>query len=205
AALTAACRSAEPGAITLGSAKSNIGHTETAAGVAGLIKSVLMLEHATIAQSLHSDVPSTRIDWKSTPFRIARETRPWTERLVAGVSSFGIGGTNAHAIVGKAPASTGRLTAARLVISARDKAALGALTGSYRVVLDARPQEFAELAGAAARRARHGFWVEARSVAELAAAVVTEGSAPAVATTGDGPPIALPSYPFQRKRYWVDA
>jgi acyl transferase domain-containing protein/NADPH:quinone reductase-like Zn-dependent oxidoreductase/SAM-dependent methyltransferase len=205
AALTAACRGAAPGAIALGSAKSNIGHTETAAGVAGLIKSVLMLEHATIARSLHSDVPSSRVDWKSAPFRIARETRPWMERLVAGVSSFGIGGTNAHAIVGKAPASTGRLTAARLVISARDKAALGALTESYRAVLDARPQTFAELAGAAARRARHGFWIEARSAAELATATVKESAAPEVATTGDGTPVTLPSYPFQRKRYWVDA
>ena len=205
AALTAACRGAASGAITLGSAKSNIGHIETAAGVAGLIKSVLMLEHATIARSLHSDVPSTRVDWKSTPFQIARETRPWTERLVAGVSSFGIGGTNAHAIVGKAPASTGRLTATRLVISARDKAALGALTESYRAELSAQPQAFAEFAGAAAHRPRHGFWIEARSAAELPGAVVKEGAAPDVDTTGDGAPVALPPYPFQRKRYWVDA
>ncbi|HEY2874740.1 MAG TPA: beta-ketoacyl synthase N-terminal-like domain-containing protein, partial [Reyranella sp.] len=205
AALTAACRGAASGAITLGSAKSNIGHIETAAGVAGLIKSVLMLEHATIAQSLHSDVPSTRVDWKSTPFQVARETRPWTERLIAGVSSFGIGGTNAHAIVGKAPASTGRLTATRLVISARDKAALGALTESYRAELSAQPQAFAEFAGAAAHRPRHGFWIEARSAAELPGAVVKEGAAPDVDTTGDGAPVALPSYPFQRKRYWVDA
>ncbi len=205
AALTAACRGAAPGAITLGSAKSNIGHTETAAGVAGLIKSVLMLEHATIARSLHSDVPSTRVDWKSTPFQVARETRPWTERLVAGVSSFGIGGTNAHAIVGKAAAAIGRLTATRLVISARDKAALGELTASYRAALDAEPQAFAEMAGAAARRPRHGLWVEARSAAELAGAVVKEGSAPVVETAGNGAPLVLPSYPFQRKRYWVDA
>lgn len=204
AALTAACRGAAPGTIALGSAKSNIGHTETAAGVAGLIKSVLMLEHATIARSLHSHVPSTRVDWTSTPFQVARETRPWTERLVAGVSSFGIGGTNAHAIVGKASPSIGRLTAVRLVISARDQAALGTLAESYRAALDAAPQAFAEIAGAAARRPRHGFWVEARSTAELAVAVVKEGTAPEVATTGDGPPVALPTYPFQRKRYWVD-
>jgi acyl transferase domain-containing protein/NADPH:quinone reductase-like Zn-dependent oxidoreductase/SAM-dependent methyltransferase len=205
AALTAACRAAAPGTIALGSAKSNIGHIETAAGVAGLIKSVLMLEHATIARSLHSDIPSTRVDWKSTPFQVVRETRPWTERLIAGVSSFGIGGTNAHVIVGKAPPSTGHLTAARLVISARDKAALGELTESYRAVLDAQPHAFAELAGAAARRPRHGFWVEARSAADLAAAAAKEGTAPEVATTGDGAPVALPCYPFQRKRYWVDA
>jgi NADPH:quinone reductase-like Zn-dependent oxidoreductase/3-oxoacyl-(acyl-carrier-protein) synthase/SAM-dependent methyltransferase len=205
AALTAACRGAAPGSIALGSAKSNIGHTETAAGVAGLIKSVLMLEHATIARSLHSDAPSTRVDWKSTPFQLARETGPWRERLVAGVSSFGIGGTNAHAIVGKAPASSGQLTAARLVISARDKAALGTLTQNYRAALDAQPRAFAEVAGAAARRPRHGFWVEARSAAELAVPVVNEGTAPDVVTIGDGAPVALAPYPFQRKRYWIDA
>ena len=139
-------RLALAGAIALGSAKSNIGHTETAAGVAGLIKAVLMLQHGTIVPTLHAATPSARIAWSGTPFRLATETRPWTERLVAGVSSFGIGGTNAHIVLGRAPEASGRLTASRLLVSARDHAALGALTAAYGTMLADHP--FAAVAGA---------------------------------------------------------
>ncbi|MGH7030916.1 MAG: polyketide synthase, partial [Stellaceae bacterium] len=93
AALSSALRGAAPGAVALGSAKSTIGHAETAAGIAGLIKTVLMLEHATIAPTLHAAHPSRRIPWGDTPLRLATAVLPWSERRVAGVSSFGIGGT----------------------------------------------------------------------------------------------------------------
>ena len=205
AALTAACRGAAPGAIALGSAKSNIGHIETAAGIAGLIKSVLMLEHKTIARSLHGDVPSTRIEWANTPFRLAGQTRPWTERLVAGVSSFGIGGTNAHIVLTRAPETTAGLTAPRLVVSARDTAALADLTRAYRERLEIEPAAFAELAGAAARLPRHRWWIEVSSADALARAVPSEGTPPEIEPHGNGPPIALPHYPFQRKRYWIES
>ena len=99
AALAAAFRGVPAGACLLGSAKSNLGHTETAAGVTGLIKAVLMLEHATIVPGLHAAHPATRIPWAETPFVLAAAARPWTGRLVAGVSSFGIGGTNAHVVL----------------------------------------------------------------------------------------------------------
>lgn len=204
AALATACRGAARGAIALGSAKSNIGHTETAAGVAGLIKSVLMLEHATIARSLHADAPSKRIEWDKTPLRLARETRSWTERLVAGVSSFGIGGTNAHVVLGRAPAAKARPTASRLVISARDKAALAQLTEAYRQRLGAEPAAFGQLAGAATRRPRHALWIEAASVAALTSAVPSDGPRPTVEASGDGAPAELPLYPFQRQRHWVE-
>ncbi|MDR3538267.1 MAG: beta-ketoacyl synthase N-terminal-like domain-containing protein [Acetobacteraceae bacterium] len=205
AALAAAHRGAPAGSVALGSAKSNIGHTETAAGVAGLIKAVLMLQHGTLVPTLHAATPSCRIAWQDTPFHLARETQPWTERLVAGVSSFGIGGTNAHVVLGRAPERAGRLTASKLVISARDEAALGALTRAYRDVLTERPAAFAALAGAATRRPRLPWWVAADTQAALTDAEPRQGTAPEVAATGDGAPTDLPLYPFQRSRHWVSS
>src|SRR5262249_32931141 len=120
AALSGAFRGAAPTSVALGSAKSNIGHTETAAGIAGLIKTVLMLEHETTARPLSGARRSRRISWTTTPFYLAAEPRPWTDRLMAGVSSFGIGGTNAHVVLGHAPAQRvpARQAAPGLLISA---------------------------------------------------------------------------------------
>lgn len=205
AALAAACHGAAPGSIVLGSVKSNIGHTETAAGVAGLIKTVLMLERRTIARSLHADTPSTRIDWQGTPFRLAAETCPWTERLVAGVSSFGIGGTNAHVVLAPAPAARPAPTASRLVISARDKQALADLAQAYRTRLAAAPDSFGALAASAFRRPRHSWWIAADSAVGLNDAVASDGIFPVVQADGHGAPLDLPLYPFQRRRHWMDS
>ncbi len=91
----------------IGSVKTNIGHADAAAGVAGLIKAVLAVREGVIPKSLHFDRPNTAIDFENSPFFVATETRPWepntTDRRRAGVSSFGIGGTNAHVIVEQAP------------------------------------------------------------------------------------------------------
>ena len=206
AALAAAYRGTAVGSVSLGSAKSNIGHTETAAGVAGLIKTALMLQHATIVPSLHSATPSSRIAWAETPFQLARDVKPWAERRVGGVSSFGIGGTNAHVVLGRAPPSAGvRLTAPRLLVSARDDVALRELVARHCAVLAEQPAAFAEIAGAATRRPIQPWWVVADSVEALAQAVPRQAAAPEVAVLGDGPPVDLPLYPFQRQRHWMAA
>ncbi|GAA6619605.1 type I polyketide synthase [Scytonema sp. NUACC26] len=91
----------------LGSAKTNIGHLEAAAGIAGLIKVVLSLQHGEIAPNLHLTQLNPYISLKGTTFFIPTERQPWfagTENRLAGVSAFGFGGTNCHVILEEAPA-----------------------------------------------------------------------------------------------------
>lgn len=90
----------------LGSVKSNIGHLETAAGIAGLIKTILCLKHRAIPATLHYTSPNPELHLDRGPFAIRGEDGPWRWNgvLRAGVSSFGVGGTNAHIVLEEAPA-----------------------------------------------------------------------------------------------------
>jgi phthiocerol/phenolphthiocerol synthesis type-I polyketide synthase E len=118
------------GFCALGSIKTNVGHLDAAAGVAGLVKAVLVLERGQIPPSLHFRRPNPRIDFESTPFFVARELRDWPDDNLprrAGVSSFGIGGTNAHAVLEQAPElppSSSARPCQVLVLSARTREAL---------------------------------------------------------------------------------
>ncbi|MEU6963704.1 type I polyketide synthase, partial [Streptomyces chrestomyceticus] len=142
-------------ALWLGSVKSNIGHTQAAAGVAGVIKMVLALQHGQLPRTLHADVASSHVDWSAGEVRLLTESVPWPvgERpRRAGISAFGISGTNAHVILEEAPAiearsgSAGQEPVAALegsgawVVSGRTAEALSAQAGRLREWVSARPE-----------------------------------------------------------------
>ena len=95
--------------VALGSVKTNLGHLEAAAGIAGLLKVVLMLEHGKIPPHLHLKQPSPHIAWEKYPFMIPTQLTDWEPvdgKRIAGVSSFGFSGSNAHVILEGAPEAT---------------------------------------------------------------------------------------------------
>jgi amino acid adenylation domain-containing protein len=122
------------GFCALGAIKTNIGHLDAAAGVAGLIKAVLAVEHGVLPPSLHFETPNPRIDFARSPFYVNTECRPWRPEgwpRRAGVSAFSIGGVNAHVILEEPPAPAPSAPAPPwllLVLSARTETALEAAT-----------------------------------------------------------------------------
>jgi acyl transferase domain-containing protein len=129
--------------LVIGSVKTNVGHLEAAAGIAGLIKAVLVLEHEQIPAHLHFEKINPHIDWGGVPVEIPLRARPWPRsegRRLAGVSSFGFSGTNAHVILEEAPKLTPHEPQCEplqhlLAVSARTESALGKLGESYAEAL----------------------------------------------------------------------
>jgi acyl transferase domain-containing protein len=147
AALTEAFRAStqKKGFCALGSVKTNIGHVDTAAGVAGLIKTVLALKHRMIPPSLHFEKPNPRIDFPSSPFYVPTTLMEWESDMTprrAGVSSFGIGGTNAHVVLEEAP-SIESLNLPRpshlLLMSAKTETALESMSANLERHLRTHP------------------------------------------------------------------
>ncbi|MEV0598850.1 SDR family NAD(P)-dependent oxidoreductase [Streptomyces sp. NPDC050315] len=178
----------------LGSVKSNIGHAQAAAGVAGVIKMVEAMRHGTLPKSLHADERSSKVEWDAGAVQLLSEARAWPDTgrpRRAGVSSFGISGTNAHVVLEQAPADEPAAPAATdpavplpWVLSARTPGALraqaGRLTELLRQEPHARPVDLAySLATTRAPLERRAAFV-ARDTAQALRALETlaEGELP---------------------------
>jgi amino acid adenylation domain-containing protein len=138
----------------IGSIKSNIGHLTAAAGAAGVIKTALALKEEQIPSNVGFETPNPSIDFANSPFRVANEHVTWPRvpgaPRIAGVSSFGVGGTNAHVILAEppVPAVSGRSRSKQLfLLSAKSKTSLDAMTDNLRTWLETHPE--ASLADAA--------------------------------------------------------
>jgi acyl transferase domain-containing protein len=166
--LTALCRVLGAGRdvdqpCLVGSVKSNIGHTEAAAGLAGLLKTALALKHRTVPATLHVRRPISVVDADDAPVELARTTRPWPDRGspgVAGVTALGMFGIGAHVVLTEAPRPThaprpaGSSGQAMVVpLSAKDPAALAALAANYADTLTNAPNPVDVCFSAGAKRA----------------------------------------------------
>ncbi len=154
---------------SLGSVKTNIGHLEAAAGVAGLIKTALALRHRTIPPSLHFSRPNPHVAYDDLPLRVQRDLDAWPDTgrpALAGVSSFGFGGTNAHLVLEEAPtrvdarpvANDSELQEVVIPLSARSPAALWDLADAMHAALldGSRELDLRDVAyTAGARRGHH--------------------------------------------------
>jgi len=135
------------GFCAIGSVKTNIGHTDAASGVAGLIKTVLALKHRLLPPSLHFEQPNPQIDFANSPFYVNTTLSEWQPidgmPRRAGVSSFGIGGTNAHVILEEAPTiepSGESRPWQLLLLSAKTESALDQSTGNLAAYIEQHPE-----------------------------------------------------------------
>ena len=225
--------------LAIGSVKTNIGHLESAAGIAGLIKLVLALQHQQIPKQLHYQTPNPHIDWDNLPIKVVDTVKPWPrgeKRRLAGVSAFGFSGTNAHIIIEESPILNVEETLSEpcylLALSAKSETALNALKQRYLDYLTAHPNvDIASVCYTAAVGRQH-FNVryallaanveqvrQGLSGAELSASWATsplqdmsqryiQGEKIDWSVVYQGrklPKLALPTYPFQRQRYWLAA
>ncbi|SFS44420.1 hybrid non-ribosomal peptide synthetase/type I polyketide synthase [Marininema halotolerans] len=146
-ALTLAFGEQEPGRVLIGSVKTNIGHLDAAAGVAGLIKTVLTLYHRQVPPSLHYQHPNRRIDFGNNPFRVNTTLSSLGDGVIrAGVSSFGMGGTNAHVVLESAPAPEYSVSSQKrawqlLTLSAKSEAVLEVMTENVASDLEKEPDK----------------------------------------------------------------
>ncbi len=187
--LTLAFRETTPktGFCAIGSVKSNIGHLDHAAGVVSLIKAILALENRQIPPSLHFEKPNPKIDFDATPFYVARRLQDWpSDRSPrrAGVSSLGIGGTNAHVVLEEAPRTPEKPPTTDpelLLISARSAAALEEATSRLGVHLKENPSlplvDVAHTLHAGRRRFGFRRALVATTGVEAASALESRGSA----------------------------
>jgi acyl transferase domain-containing protein/acyl carrier protein len=162
--------------VGLGSVKTNVGHLESASGLAGLVKVILALRHELIPKHLHIDTLTPHVDWQALPLRVLTQAQPWprgTRVRRAGVSSFGGSGANAHVIVEEATVESAAADEAAplLLLSARSENALAQLRSGWdaRLAEVTTAEELAALCARAGSGRRHSEYRLAASGADAAA------------------------------------
>lgn len=185
----------------IGSVKTNIGHLEAAAGMAGLIKLVLSLQHNELPPHLHFDEPSPHISWDTIPVQVVTKRQTWAgENRLAGLSSFGFSGTNAHIIVGPAPQpETAPVGEERpfhlLTLSARSDSALRELAARYEALLETRPDvslaDVAYTSGSGRSHFEQRLVVVAQNPADVRAKLAAALTKPIAVASATPPKIAF--------------
>jgi non-ribosomal peptide synthase protein (TIGR01720 family) len=217
AALTQAFRAGGAegtGFCAIGSAKTNVGHLDAAAGVTGLIKTSLALEKGEIPPSLHFESPNPAIGFAESPFVVNAKLSRWTTEpgvpRRAGVSSFGIGGTNAHVVMEQAPprhpSAPPSRTTQLLLLSARTETALAAMAQRLAAHLEQNPEQALADVAWTLQQGRRGFAHRMAVVAPDRAAAVCAlgGETPARAVSGragTSQPSAVFLFPGQGAQY----
>ena len=216
-------QTADQGFCAISSVKSNIGHLEAAAGVAALTKVLLEMRHKTLVPSLHCEETNPEIRFDSTPFYLQREAAPWKAEgeRIAGISSFGAGGVNVHLIVSEPPVrslsrSQSEEGPHEIVLSARTPEALRQYAGTMAEALNSSDVSLADFAFTLQSRREwmeHKIRFAASSIAEcrerLHAIAQNEnlplwnGEKGEMRKSKGTHVIGLPTYPFERQRYWV--
>ncbi len=217
--------------VWLGSLKSNIGHTQAAAGVAGVIKMVLAMRHGVLPKTLHVDSPTPHVDWNLGAVRLLKDAVTWPEHgrpRRAAVSSFGISGTNAHVVLeqelrpepepdaeSEVRPGGGMAAVVPWVVSGKSEAAVRAQVARLRSHVDAHPELgpvdvgytlsrralFPHRAVVVGSEVSYGR-VDGGPVAGLD--VDWDADWKAMFAASGGRLVDLPTYPFQRERYWLD-
>lgn len=191
--------------VRIGSVKSNLGHAQAAAGIAGLMKVILALRHGRIPENLHFDAPSPHISWEGLALEVVTRSTPWSRNgkpRRAGVSAFGISGTNAHLVLEEPPevepaAHAPERSAELVLLSARTPAALKQTILDLRAFVEARPDlPLGDLAASlATTRTHHShrLAVVARTRAELDGALrqAVLGETPLGSARGQAQPKGL--------------
>jgi acyl transferase domain-containing protein len=217
-------RGRSPGsACPIGSVKTNIGHLESASGIAGLVKAALVLQNRTIPATLNHERPNPQIPFDDLRLAVVTSTQPLPvadgRPPIVGVNSFGFGGTNAHAVLEAAPQRTPAISSASpvatnrpylLPISARDENALRAYVQEFRTLLADASTDVADLCSAAGDRKEHHLHrlvISGRSRAELrkrAALWLRDGAAAGAISGRTGPAVA-PVFVFagQGSQWWA--
>jgi amino acid adenylation domain-containing protein len=184
----------------IGSVKTNVGHLDIAAGVTGLIKTALSLKHGKLPATLHFQAPNPQIDLADSPFYVNAELADWPALpgpRRAGVSAFGVGGTNAHVVLQEAPPAPSRVEGGPrqlLVLSARSEAALGQVRARLADHLAAYPDvPLADVAFTLAVGRRCFMHRAAVTVSSVADAITRLGTPLAIAgvARAEAPPVVF--------------